>query len=451
MARVIKYFASKGVSIMINPQFEYSRHRDRYGLSQIGTTSLVQRNYAGTVSDPWRITSTVTTPGVVSSGDYEEMYDVVTPDFTKRMRQGGIINSPMEREHTIYCMGRMNVDRSCINRSLTTPYTYSGYRQQGSSIIGNKDASGTWPNPTEPQIDGLNNRISEVVTDMWSKVSVKQNDTIASLGEMKDTVYGLISIFTKAIEIFRDLRRLRLKQALRKTMSEKALMEEYLFTRYALRPLMYEAQSYVDVLCNKTLLKRQTYRSFRTLDATPVTTENVTLFSSGAGTLIGTQYATRNVEIRGGVLCTLDIDNNIGRWGFTEPLEGIWELVPFSFIVDWFFNIGKFIASWTPNFGIQKLASWIVVTDMTTLTSTVVSGTNSPSYNFENYRYVSGSYSKVILRKYRYPEPSRPYLPSFVVNMNWLKSLDIYSILSLLISYKNDGDPVFKGRRARLK
>lgn len=436
---------------MINPQFMYSRHRDRYGLSQTASTTLVQRNYAGTTSDPWKITSTTSTPGVVSSGDYEEMYDVVTPDFRRRVNSGKIVNSPMESEHTIYRMGVCSVDRSCINRSLTTPYTYSGYRQQGSVAIGNKDASGAWPNPPIPQLPGLENRIAEVVTDMWSKVSVKQNDTIASLGEMKETVGSLISVFVKAIDIFRDLRKLKLKAALRKTMSVKALMEEYLYLRYAIRPLMYEAQSYVDVLCNKTILKRQTFRSYRTLDATPEQTNNVTLFSSSAGTIIGTQYATRNVEIRGGVLCTLDIENNLGRWGITEPLEGAWELIPFSFIVDWFFNIGKFLASWTPNFGIHKLASWIVVTDMTTLTSTAVSGTNLPSYNYENYRYVTGQYSKVIMRKYRYPEPSRPYLPSFVVNMNWLKSLDIYSILNLLLIAKEEGEPSFNGRVARLK
>jgi len=364
------------------------------------------------------------------------MYDVVTENFEYKKRHGEIINSPMERTVTVYRQGVMSVNRSCINRSGTSPnYYYSGYRQNGSSVIGNKDSNGTWPLPPEPQLSSLDNLIAEVVTDMWSKVSVKQNDTLASVGEMRETVSSLVSIFVRVIEIYRDIRKLRFDEVYRKTLSKKALAEYYMFYRYALRPLVFEAQNYVDVICNKTLLKRQTYRSFRTLDAEE-TYNNVTLFASSAGTLIGSQRATRNVEIRGGVLCTLDITNNLGRWGITEPLEGIWELIPFSFIIDWFFNIGKFIASWTPNFGITKLASWITVTDMVTLVSTVESGTNSPSYNYEDYRVVSGEYSKVIVRKYRLPEPSRPLIPTFSIHMDWLKSLDVAIILKQLLKCK---------------
>jgi len=421
---------------MINPLVDYNRHRDSANLQALGSTSLTQRNYAGTIPDPWRITSTVVTPGTYSEGSEQDMYDVVTENFEYKKRHGEIINSPMERTVTVYRQGVMSVNRSCINRSGTSPnYYYSGYRQNGSSVIGNKDSNGTWPLPPEPQLSSLDNLIAEVVTDMWSKVSVKQNDTLASVGEMRETVSSLVSIFVRVIEIYRDIRKLRFDEVYRKTLSKKALAEYYMFYRYALRPLVFEAQNYVDVICNKTLLKRQTYRSFRTLDAEE-TYNNVTLFASSAGTLIGSQRATRNVEIRGGVLCTLDITNNLGRWGITEPLEGIWELIPFSFIIDWFFNIGKFIASWTPNFGITKLASWITVTDMVTLVSTVESGTNSPSYNYEDYRVVSGEYSKVIVRKYRLPEPSRPLIPTFSIHMDWLKSLDVAIILKQLLKCK---------------
>lgn len=421
---------------MINPLVDYNRHRDQSNLQDLGSYSQTQRNYSGTVAEPWKITSTSTISGVAQEGSSADMYDVVTEDFYSRMKHGEIINSPMERTVTIYRQGVLSVDRSCINRSGTAPnYYYSGFRQNGSWAIGNKNADGTWPNPPEPPLSSLNSLIAEVVTDMWSKVSVKQNDTLASVGEMRETIHSLISIFARVIEIYRDIRKLRFKSVYDKTISKKALAEYYMFYRYALRPLVFEAQNYVDVLCNKTLLKRQTYRSYRELSNETYDTD-VLLYQTAAGTLRGNQRATRNVEIRGGVLCTLDITNNLGRWGITEPLEGIWELIPFSFIIDWFFNIGKFIASWTPNFGIQKLASWITVTDMVTLTSTVVSGTNYPAYNYEDFRNVSGEYSKVIIRKYRLPEPSRPLIPTFSIHMDWLKSLDIAIILKQLLKCK---------------
>jgi len=363
------------------------------------------------------------------------MYDVVTADFEKRKRMGEIINSPMERTFVNYKMCMLPQNRSCINRSANAPYTYSGYRLSGTWGIGNKDSTGTWPLPPMPPELNLNSLISQVVTDMWSKVSVKQNDTVASVGEMRETIRSLISIFTRVLDIYRDLRRLRLGSLYRKNLSPKALAEYYMFYRYALRPLVFEAQNYVDVLVNKTILKRQTFRSYRTGSAQQ-SYSNVTLFQSAAGALMGSQLSRRDVEIRGGILCSLDVTNNLGRWGITEPFEGIWELVPFSFILDWFWNIGSFIASWTPNFGIQTLASWIVVTETITQSSTVEYGTNTPPGNYENYRVGSGTYSKVTVNKWRLPDPNRPYIPTFRVNMDWLKSLDIGIILKQLIAAK---------------
>lgn len=441
---------------MINPSECYNQHRSQSGIEVISDGSYTVRTYSGTVADPWRVISTTTVPDAYRRWIDAEMHDVVTPNFLRIRRKGGIVNSPMERSVVSNERNGGSLYQSMINRSATSPYTFSGTRRTGTAAFG-RSAAGVqvWALPSQPGLSDLNSRINQAVTDMWSKVSVKQNDTIASVGEMRETIGSLVGLFKKVIELYRDLRRARLDLVYRKNFSPKALAELYLYYRYALRPLVFEAQSYVDVLVNKTILKRQTFRSYRTYDVPMQQTNNAVLYDSPATfRAYGTQYATRHVEIRGGVLCTLDVTNNLGRWGITEPIEGIWELVPFSFIIDWFFNIGKWIAMWTPNFGISTLASWIVVTDMTTLSATVTSGVNYGSYNYENICQISGNYTKTIVNKYRIPDPTRPTLPMWQVNLDWLKILDIGTILNQLVECKlglsifMDGrDPNFQKRK----
>lgn len=45
----------------------------------------------------------------------------------------------------------------------------------------------------------------------------------------------------------------------------------------------------------------------------------------------------------------LDLAN---RLGFTDPLGVLWEVVPFSFVVDWFVNVGDFLSSFSDFAGI---------------------------------------------------------------------------------------------------
>jgi hypothetical protein len=48
----------------------------------------------------------------------------------------------------------------------------------------------------------------------------------------------------------------------------------------------------------------------------------------------------------------------LSQWGLTNPLEVAWELVPFSFVVDWFTNLGSMIGSMSDLQGITLVNSY---------------------------------------------------------------------------------------------
>lgn len=63
----------------------------------------------------------------------------------------------------------------------------------------------------------------------------------------------------------------------------------------------------------------------------------------------GMSYIGRNipVKIKNAVTIELTLDNrktmDWSRWGSFNPISIGWELMPYSFVVDWFFNVGQFL------------------------------------------------------------------------------------------------------------
>jgi len=60
--------------------------------------------------------------------------------------------------------------------------------------------------------------------------------------------------------------------------------------------------------------------------------------------------------------CELEVtDHNAyvaNRLGLTNPAAWAWELIPFSFVVDWFATVGNFINQWTDLDGVRLINPW---------------------------------------------------------------------------------------------
>lgn len=104
---------------------------------------------------------------------------------------------------------------------------------------------------------------------------------------------------------------------------------------------------------------------------------------------------TLQVDVRAGVL--YEIVNSHNRYGFnfSDLPAAAWELVPFSFVVDWFTNVGQFIRGVTPKFGARELATWTSVKRTKTVQVTQTSEWVASNSTYEEVQAPSGGWEAI--------------------------------------------------------
>lgn len=105
-----------------------------------------------------------------------------------------------------------------------------------------------------------------------------------------------------------------------------------------------------------------------------------------------------SLTMKGNLICRFKMDNPKmqlpAKLGFTNPLSVAWELVPFSFVVDWFLPIGKFIDALDVHF-LYTFTDKILVNKA--IYTQEVTAKKSDLFNYG----VSGSGRKLLITKNR--------------------------------------------------
>jgi hypothetical protein len=78
-------------------------------------------------------------------------------------------------------------------------------------------------------------------------------------------------------------------------------------------------------------------------------------------TLVVMQNSNQQVNVRCGILYELDLDRSTFGFSLDEIPNAGWELLPFSFVADWFLNLGSWVSAVSPKIGVRKLGEWTVV------------------------------------------------------------------------------------------
>lgn len=346
-----------------------------------------------------------------------EMFDIVTPNFLSKVQRGEIINNPMEKTEHAYSLVAQNTSYRVLKANLKDYVDYSG------QVFHSTPAFKALPTIDVGDLTAL------ALSNAWANTSSSEASLLVSAAEAKKSVIGITDILKRFVKITRAVKKLQF-QKLRKEISIPEVANRWLEVRYGLRPLVYDAKSIVDAWTVKAREKgaRQTFRGYRY--QTESTSDTVEQVFGSYQSYNWDRSSTRTVEVRAGVLAELDnlAANKAEVWGLLDVPQAVLDLTTFSFIAGWFFNIADVVSSWTPSASWRPRASWTVVKDITT---EFTSCTGQIVYQHPRLRYATndgGSSLQKITHIVRTPDPSRPIMPRWNLNINVSKLIDLVAI-----------------------
>jgi len=119
----------------------------------------------------------------------------------------------------------------------------------------------------------------------------------------------------------------------------------WLELQYGWKPLLQ------DIHGSMNALAKYNYQSYQVqwvrASASKTITTNSPIYHSTFGSLIGSRYTETKTSAKIGVSFRLSNPQLalLAQTGFTNPLNLAWEVLPFSFVVDWFLPIGPYLES----------------------------------------------------------------------------------------------------------
>lgn len=276
----------------------------------------------------------------------------------------------------------LNSERRTDYAVCKTSYVYGGkdctYQATG-------DLAGYWENSGSHLAKLLAvsaedvNRMTEVaLINAYAKVNQYRVNSLEILATMDQTVSMLRRPFRGALELTRKMLTYRQKR-LGKTANSvtKATADAWLEYRYGWKPLLIDADNICEMAA-KGLSKKERRVARATQNLSFNTTSNFTQ-ALGPTWLKASGSCTQNnsVQVSAGVFFDVvnqkTSDQVLASFGLRPrdiPSVG-WELLPFSFVVDWFTNVGPFLQAVVPAPGIHILGNWVTVKNVMSKQTTV--------------------------------------------------------------------------------
>lgn len=128
----------------------------------------------------------------------------------------------------------------------------------------------------------------------------------------------------------------------------KTLSSEWLALQYGWKPLISDVYNSAEQLAAMSDVRRiqlvssKTARGFHSSRVTWYNVPNVTRIAQGRYTRKYTYVFSHSSEIL----------KDLSKWGVTNPASVAWEVLPWSFVFDWFIPLGNYIDNWDATLGL---------------------------------------------------------------------------------------------------
>lgn len=200
--------------------------------------------------------------------------------------------------------------------------------------------------------------------------------------------------------------------------------------QYGIKPLLNSIWGVADELIRIVINKVTKYRARASSRFYPSHAQ-INAIVGVANFPIASSNIKTSVTIGGNILSD---ELDLARWTSLNPISIAWELLPFSFVYDWFLNIGGYLRSWESALLYNNKWRGGYVTKLVTGVAHIdwkTSGETSPGYPFwTNWK---GTLRNVDLDRQPLGSPPTPVLPSLEVNMGSSRMLSAAALLGQML------------------
>lgn len=368
---------------MITPRYRTSGNLQRTG--QIQSWS----RWNTCAQSAWTLLGTYAGPYL---GTKKLMYDYVVTGFRGRVKKGEVFFNPLLSEtRTVSSGGGQGSEIKAKNYIRVPCNQYYGYKVTGDYFamkISSNSSSGVPPFQliVEEDVDSLKQELS---TCVLAKRGSSDSNLWESMAELQKSAMLLKSLGSRAV---------KLTGVLGASMQAGQASKEWLAYRYGIKPIIRDVENVLATM-RKTLGRvRRTSRCSGNLYQ-----ERTDYGSYDHDSVRDTYYILRkdSVSVRAMSLDEFEA-TLLGDAGLSS--KGLWmmpwELLPYSFVADWFFNVGEFIGAVVPTFGFKQLGSCVVV-EREVSANYVCTGTVEQDGTFAVVSPTTGSVTSVVTSKQR--------------------------------------------------
>lgn len=380
-------------------------------------------------------------------GVLETMTDEATPHFRERQKRGELIFNPLAHEKRISSVD--DAGQGYVRKQSPTPNcTISGisyfqevfYEGAQLAYFVNQSVANQ-PIAVESGIIS-DKDVNSLITEISTKVMAARGQSSQNLWESTFEYKQTLALFHGPLKyLFRFFRKNGEK------MRKMGPAEAWLAYRYGVKPFVEDMNAIVNGLKLPIGVRRETTREHGEISERSVTNA---LGGDNVAQVTINKLKTDLVSVR-----AMSIDEHVANLrdniGFSSKglITVPWDLIPFSFVLDWFVSLGDFLKAYAPTPGYKTIGACLTVERTI---GCLYTATNSVCIfpNLILTRPVSGACSSTLWTKRRQPLAS----PGVVIRSDFryaslIRVADTVALLSVIAaSYFSGGSVLSRGSLA---
>lgn len=287
-------------------------------------------------------------------GSYQKTTDVVVKNFELRRSRGEVFFNPYtsSRQDSFVDQDGNGPAYQTVAKSCSSPVKYQTGHYDGPWL-----AALVAPDLTVPVVkcvseSDISSLQREISTKVLANRGKSSNNLFESLAEYKQTLSMLNGPIKSLYRIFGKMEG---------TVRVMRPDEAWLVFRYGIKPAVNDIQGIISGMKQVTGKKRESTRAKGEILGHDTAYSQYTNF---AGLTINTKV--QNVISDSVHVSAVSLDEYVATLGSnigftTKGLITVpWELLSYSFVYDWFVNLGEFLSAFAPAPGYQQLGSCLV-------------------------------------------------------------------------------------------